>query len=440
VLIDALRADRLGAYGHTRKLTLTMDSIAAQAVLFERAIAPAPWTQPAVASLFCGCYPGVHQVIDFEQAADMAGDRAVKTRILSESFETLAESLCARGYVTAAFVANPFILKECGYAQGFDHFDTSMKGMGVSGKTVTDAAVAWLEQRDTSRPVFVYLHYMDVHGPYRSLPRYFDPLIAQVDAMPEKHLLTEKETRRLEYLVSGQDQSTDPARDDRLRQYREYWVARYESDVAEVDDHLADLRAKLAGMGLWDDAYVIVLADHGEALCEHGHWDHGLSVHHPELHVPLLLRWPGMLPAGVRVAGTVSLIDVFPTLIEQLGLRQVAGLQGRSLLPLIGGEKFTVPAFAEAVKKGAEQKAVYVGDWKVIVGADNTPPMLYNIAADPLEQNDLATGSPDKVKPLADLVQRQVDQNRRMAPGERPPDVPLSPDQIERLKSLGYVE
>ncbi|UCG16865.1 MAG: sulfatase [Phycisphaerales bacterium] len=442
VMIDALRADRLGVQGHPRKLTPTLDSIAAGSVIFERAIAAAPWTQPSIASLFSGCYPGVHQVTDFGFAVDATNRKVPKIRVFRDSFDTMAEALRARGYSTAGFVANPFVLADYGFAQGFDHFDTTFIGLTTPGSVINDAAIAWLQQRDVERPFFLYLHYMDVHGPYHAPPEFLDPLVDEVDAMPAKRSITDKDIRRLAYLGGAPPGCTDLPRFERLSHYQEYWAARYDAGVAQADHYLGELRSKLQTMKLWETAYVIVTADHGEALFEHGHWDHGLSTHHPELHVPLIVRWPTALPADTRVADTVRLIDLFPTLVEQLRLPKVSRAQGRSLLPLLADQApaAPLPAFAEAVKKGPEQYALYRGDWKLILHADSGSARLYNIADDPLEQRDLAANAPAQLKSLTALVQERLGRNRRLAAGEPVEEIPLTPDRLDRLRSLGYVE
>ncbi len=443
VLIDTLRADRLGAYGDTQGLTPTLDAIAAEGVLFERAIAPAPWTQPSIASLFSGVYPGVHGVVDYQWACDATNGVVPKVKVFADRFVTMAELLHDRGYATAAFVANPYVLGAYGFAQGFDSFDTNFASLDTPGSELNDAAIEWLhDYRDPRRPFFLYLHYMDVHGPYNARREYREPLVARVEAMPDRQKLTDADLVRLEYLWRRAPDENDVDRYARLSVYREYWAARYDAGVAEMDHHLADLRARLDGLGLWKDAYVIVASDHGEALFEHRHWDHGLSTHHPELHVPLILRWPGPLPPGYRVPATVRLLDVLPTLVDQLALPPVTAAQGASLMPLVVGtrEASTRAAFAESVKKGPPQQALYLGPWKLIRMAGGAVAMLYDVAADPLEQDNVMADQPATAAALTALLERHVAENARLAGGKEAEAVPLGAEQLERLKSLGYVK
>jgi len=443
ILIDTLRADHLGCYGHRGGHSPNLDTIATEGVSFERAISQAPWTQPAIASLFSSHYPSVHKVINYGQACDSVLRGAPKVVVFNDSFVTLAEVLRQAGYQTAAFVSNPFVLHEFGFAQGFEHFDASFAANSTPGSVVNDAALAWLRQRKPDRPSFCFLHYMDVHGPYEARPEFLDPLLDEVEAMPDKRKLSHEEIKKLTYLFALPNTFTDIDRHNRLNTYREYWVARYNACIREVDNYIKSLRVQLEQMGLWDDAYVIVTADHGEALLEHGNWEHGFSVHHPEVNVPLFLRWPGVLSAGKRIRGTVQLIDLMPTLIDQLKLPKAKGLQGRSLMKEITGRQNLVEetaAFAEGVKSGPEQNAIYLGSWKMMVIPSKRLRELYFLVDDPLEQNELSARNPQKVQELTKILQEQITLNNLLGSAISTEKVPLTPEQQNRLRSLGYLK
>ena len=460
ILVDTLRADKVGAYHIKDGLTPTIDAIAEEGVVIERAIAQAPWTMPSIFSLFCSYNVAVHRLFSYTEVYASVRRRAHKqwlsncrqpatpqrehiTVVLDEQFQTLAEQLQAAGYATAGFVANPFVLAEYGFAQGFDHFDTSFADPYdlPSGDVVNQAAVAWLKQRDTTKPLFLYLHYMDVHGPYNAGPEFVDDLLDAVESAPIKHGLTPMERDRLAHLGKLPKNCPNPQRHRRLMRFREYWVARYESGIREFDHHLSDLRSSLSAVGLWDDAYVILTSDHGEALCEHGLWEHGISTHHNQLHVPLILRRPGVLPAGKWVSGTVRLMDMMPTLLEQLSLAVPEGVQGVSFVPLIGDQSPAqpLPAMAEGVKLGPAQRAFYQGDWKLMVTLDTGRRQLFNLYDDRLEQIDLSVRNPERVEILARALQAQVELNQRLSAGFEGREATLTPEQIEQLRSLGYI-
>jgi arylsulfatase A-like enzyme len=443
IVIDTLRADRLGAYGDASGHTPELDAIAAEGITFDRALAQAPWTQPSMASLFCGCNPAVHQVLDYRFALTSSTGAAPKVELLDTGFQTLAESLHDAGYQTAAFVANPFVLTEYGFAQGFDHFDASFANNTTPGEVVNDAAITWLERRRSPQPLFLYLHYMDVHGPYHARAAFLDPLLDAVEARPDKHLLSPEEFERLGYLRNVPVTAADAARHERLAHYREYWEARYDAGVREADRAVGALRQRLTDLGVWRDAYVIVTADHGESLCEHGQWDHGRSLYHPELRVPLVLRWPRHLTAGTRISAGARLIDLVPTLSEQLGLSAAWQMQGRSLVaPMAGQPAAAVPALAAGVKFGPDQRAIYLEQWKLILQPASGETHLYEAWADPDEEHDLAPAHAEIVDRLrAALANEDAASARLRAQGQTQRQrVELSAGQYERLRALGYVQ
>lgn len=441
IVVDALRPDRLGCYGCARSNSRVIDSIASESVLFERTIAAAPWTQPSMASLFASVYPGVHKTLSYELAYKGTFGGAAKVAVFDESFVTLAERLRDAGYETAAFSANPFILEDYGFAQGFDHFDSSFADTRTKGDVINRAVAAYLDRRSTDKPLFIYLHYMDVHGPYDAGPSYLDPLLDEVERMTDKRRLTDEELSRLGYLFSVPTEHTDYDRHDRLSRFQEYWVARYDAGIRQVDDFLGALREDLTRRGWWNDAWVILTSDHGEALCEHGLWDHGYSVHDTDLHVPLLLRCPGTLPAGRRIASRVRLIDLMPTLLDMLDLSPQAKVQGVSLVDRMRRDADDDPltAFAEGVKMGDEQKAIYAGAWKLLVTPSTEVRRLYHISVDPGETKNRAADRADAVQTLSDLLDRQTRENHDRSRGLEPQQRELSQDQLERLRTLGYV-
>jgi len=456
ILVDALRADRLGAYGHRGGLTPTMDAMAASGVTFDYCVAAAPWTLPSVATLMTSYQAGVHKATSYRVVEDMESGKRAYQSVLSDQFDTLAEVLQANGYQTVGFCAAKFLRTQYGFAQGFDHYDTSFAANTVRGEVVNAALFKWLdEQRDASKPLFLYLHYMDVHGPYDAAPQFMDPLMEQVEQNPDKRLLEAREFRAINaYLRKPPRETSDPGRFERLKGYREYWVARYEAGVREMDFYLTELLRGLHERGLWKPAYVILLADHGEALCEHGLWDHGYSQYQTDLRVPLVLRWPQVLPAGRRVRRLASLIDLMPTLLEQLRLPAGESLQGKSLVDHISGTLPNEPLarFAEATKAGPRQYALFADNLKLI--ATELPPrqlpggttseatvrrQLYNLATDPGEQFDLARQSPQELAMLTKLFTHIVQTNMATKPGLVVRREVVDTSTIRQLESLGYV-
>ena len=443
IVVDALRADRLGCYGHNRALSPTMDTIAAEGVVFDQAVAPAPWTQPSVAALFTGMHPGaILPVEEFRLSFDSVRRGAEPIRVLDDRYTTLAAALRAQGYSTAAIVTNPFVDRDFGFAQGFEHFDAVLS-TATPGNEVNYAGCTWLEQRDPEKPFFLLLYYMDVHGPYDAKPEFLEPLLDSIEQEPVLHRLTPNQVAQLDprYLYKLPKVYVNEARHLRLMPFREYWVARYEAGVAELDHHLVDLRERLTRMELWDDLAVVVTADHGEALGENTTFAHGLSVHHVELHIPLIMRWPRALPAGRHVSDTVRLLDVMPTILDQLDMPPVAGVHGTSLLPYITGDVLAEPPvlIVEGLKVPARQVAFYRGDWKLVRLFDPPAQALYHFSQDPFERRNLARQYPQMLELLVGLETEQRNENDWLAADAQRERIELDQERLRQLRSLGYL-
>lgn len=446
IMVDTLRADRLGSYGYRRKLTPTMDAIAAEGVRFARAIAPAPWTLPSIGSVMTCVGPAAHRANNFRVVDSMDRGRTPTVPVLDDSFVTLAEALRAAGYETAGFSANKFIKPEYGMAQGFEHFDAGFAANTVPGKLVNDAALRWLDARpDDRRPLFLYLHYMDVHGPYEAEPRFADPLLAEVDALPERRPMPPRVFARINpYLRKPPPETDDPTRWDRLRLTYDYWEARYDAGVAECDWHLGRLVEQLEQRGLWDEALVILTADHGEALGEHDWWEHGYTQFQTDLHVPLILRYPGVLPAGRVAPQTASLMGLAPTIYDLLGIPLAPNVQGVSLLGHIAGAPdVQALAFADGIKYGPRQMAVVRDNWKLMVqsiprSGGQVRQMLFDLDADPGEMRELSASEPDRAGELLALLMDFVSECKSIRPGVEQRRVAPTPEELRALEAVGY--
>ncbi|MEP0845533.1 MAG: sulfatase [Phycisphaerae bacterium] len=457
IVVDTLRADRLGPYGSRDGLCPFADSLAAEGVTFEQCVSAAPWTLPSVASLFTSYYPSVHKTTQYvsptaQNVQNIRNTQGFVSVLPDEEFTTLAEALGRIGYECAGVSANRFVSAKFGFAQGFDYFYDKFEGDHVPGDEVHAQVAAWLEQRTGEQPFFLYVHYMDVHGPYNAKAEYMAPLLSRVEARSDKRALTPQEFGGIKkYLNVPPPDDSDPGRFERLKGYWDYWAARYDAGVVQVDHWLGALRDALRAKGLWDEAYVVFLSDHGEELCEHGTWDHGYTLHSPETHVPLILRWPGMLPAGKRVAGVVRSIDIMPTLFEQMRVPATGNLQGASLLPHIQGQHNLPPiiALSESLKglPVRAHQAIVRGEWKLLrreqvlrgpdgrrTGEVRVERLLYNTTSDPLEQHNVAAAHADLVRELERLLDQSNAANDVLKPNVQV-KVTAGPD----LRGLGYV-
>ena len=325
IVLDTLRADRLGAYGSTRGLTPFLDELAARGVVFENAYATSSWTSPSIASLFTSRHPLQHGIVGFES-------------VLGDGEATLAESLRALGFTSGGFSANFRISEGLGYGQGFDVWraylastDERDAGPKVPARFVRQQALAWLSgvwDREAPRPVFLYVHFMEPHSPYdppEAVRRRLVPRASRAEADAANALLVG--------LRFG----------DLSDQQVALLAELYDAEVATLDAELRTLFEALSANGFLEHSIVVVVADHGEEFREHGMLLHGITLFEPGVRVPLLLLAPG-LEAGRRVAQPVSLLDVAPTILDLLGAPSQEHFEGRSLLPQLRAQARQRPA------------------------------------------------------------------------------------------------
>jgi arylsulfatase A-like enzyme len=377
-VLDAVRNDHLSCYGYERPTTSHIDALAQEGVLFESCAAPAPWTVPSHGSLFTGLYPTSHGA----HAEHLA---------LSPLNTTLAEVLRDAGYETGGFSANIYLSPTLGFDQGFATYDVRLMDDGRP-KPVRAAAemnalvLPWVEARARDdRPFFLFVNYMDAHAPYLPPPPY------------------------------------DTLYGDPMDREDERKIALYDGGIAYMDSEVGRLLDRLDELGLTDDTLIIVTADHGEFLGEHGLWDHKQHLYEEVLNVPLVMRYPPRLPRGQYVASLVQLTDVMPTVLTLAGVEPPAAMQGRNLLPLIRGEEspaaYTV-AFAEFFRDEAHMrklgpaydrrlKSLRVGDWKYIWSSTGTEE-LYNLHTDPGESHNLASTETTRTADMRDRLDRWV--------------------------------
>jgi arylsulfatase A-like enzyme len=378
ITLDTTRADRLPAYGFGGITTPAIDRLASQGAIFDDTMSVAPLTLPAHTSLFTGLYPPNH------------GVRENAGRALEPSHETLAGVLRDRGFHTAAFVGSVVLAGDRGLSRGFDVYDDGRNGRQVpkrrAGSEVVDRANAWIDGLD-GKPFFLWVHLYDVHAP-QSLP---------VDL-------------------------------------RRAYGDRYEGGIAYVDRQIGRLLEALTRRHLVSNTVVIVAGDHGEALGEHGEQAHGIFLYQSTLHVPLIVCAPGMAPR--RVAGTTSLVDVFPTVLQLLGVGVRTPLDGVSLLPALshgrapGHVAYAESMYAAHFGRGA-LRMVRDSRFKYI---DASTPELYDLERDPDEQQNLAH---ERLATASALERALLRMNQDSPPARDA--VPLTSERLEALQALGYL-
>ncbi len=403
-LVDALRTDRLGCYGAARPTSPSVDAFARTATLFERAVAQATWTRPAVTSLLTGLGPHAHGVQTLD---DRLPDAAV----------TLPELLHGGGYRSAAFSTNLHVSAATGLAQGFDDFDLLAES---PSSDVNRQVIAWLDAHRETSPFFLYIHTLDPHAPYEppvEMLQRFAPGVLPSAGTHEEILRTfamppgEERTRRVAQLA-----------------------ALYDAEVASNDRSFGELMAELRRRGLYDQSLIVFVADHGEELDEHGFLGHANNLYAETLDVPLIIKWPRQT-AGERVSVLAQQIDLLPTILRAAGLRPPDGLPGSDLFTL--SKATDREAFSDLRYDGRDGMSVVADGWKLILPFSRklaAGPELYRRATDPDDQADLAPG--DEVR--AGWLQSQLRlELLRTRPPETAP-VPVDPETRKALEALGY--
>lgn len=399
IVIDTLRADHLGCYGSTRGLTPTIDAFAARSITFRQAVAPSSWTRSSVASLLTSRYPTALACLDRED-------------VLQEEELTLAELLRSRGFHTLAVSANGNAGRAFGFTQGFDVFydeppwdarrryeDDPEAARKITGDIVTAAALHLVETRDEAarrRPLFLFAHYVDPHDPYFPHDGLLDEPVPAGRFSGSRTDLDRMKRMRAEHTEVDRE---------RIRHL-------YRREVRYGDQRLGDLFLGLhQAFGSLDDLLVIVTADHGEGLWDHGERAHGCDLYEEQTHVPLLVHLPGMTEADARVVERpVSLVDVAPTILDVCGFPRPEEFQGVPLRML--WEQGTRGAdheylYSEMSIDGRDFEALRSERYKVV--RDRSRPLgsadayqLFDLLDDPRERIDLARSQdPDVLTLLA---------------------------------------
>jgi len=410
IVIDTLRADRVGSYGAERDTTPGLDAFGREALRFERAYSAAPWTQPAVASIFTGLSPSGHGVQLLGQP-------------LPRSVPTLAERLQGHGFATGAVVSHLLVGGRFGFARGFDHFDQGAAGghEAISGPRVTERALETLARLEaTDSRFFLFVHYFDPHYSYHHHPEVgFAP--ARVGRVgggdPIEKLWRVQEDLAPEELL--------------------HLSALYDEEVRFTDRALSRLLERLEASGRLADSVVVVTSDHGEELMERSRIGHAATLFDELVRVPLWISLPER--EGRVVRAPVSTAGLLATALELLGLPPAtrAGLAASFAPRLRGREGPAAPVFSET-RHFAQKQAVIDGRYKLVVDLQSGAPELYDVVADPGERRDLAAEQPDRVRRLQALLARHVDEQTGLGISTAAPS--LDARQLELLRGLGYVE
>jgi arylsulfatase A-like enzyme len=416
VLVDTLRADHVGAYGYGRPTTPNFDAFAAQGVLFERAWSQAACTFPSVNSLLTSRYPARFLGQPGEAMGIPAGELA------------LPEILAQAGFATAAVSASPIVRVSPtrfnpggGFGRGFDHFDEQC--LWRDAGCVTARARKLLRQLEP--PFFLYLHYMDPHGPYQP-PAGTERHFAQQCSGPDFICRGDPNPIARMLYSGGTEVEAGPAAIASL-------VDLYDEEIRHWDASFGELLAALEEQGLTETTAVAVASDHGEEFLEHGHVKHCRTLFDTEARVPLALRAP-WLSGGRRAAAPVQNLDLAPTLLEALAMASgQRGFEGRSLVPLMrGGAARPRHVFAAQ----GPLRSVTDGRLKLIHDLRAGRFWLYDREADRGETRDLLAAAPPGLR----LLRRELSSWLSGVEGEPSRTLDAADEMEKRLRSLGYLQ
>jgi len=476
IVLDATRADACSCYGAARFTTPALDRLASEGVLFEQAISPAPWTLLAVASLLTGLYPGQLGLLS--------------ERKLGARAPTLPQVLAENGYAAFGITNNSWMSAAFGMQRGFQVMHkqwqvvqtaheinrvvltqrghdgwakTLLRELGQGNALVNLVNMAftrflayrfdlgaarvlrptkrWIEAQD--KPWFALVHYLEAHLPYRPPLRWVVRFTDDVDRA--RHWLRADQERAEWHHITGVSSLSE--RDLNV------WRALYAAEVAYTDHHMGRLIDWLRDTGQLDDTLVIVVADHGENLGEHGLLGHRFCVYDTLLHVPLVVRYPPLFAAGERVRHQVQTLDLFRTVLDIAGVGIADDLARRSILGS-SGRPFTVAEYdvpraphpRDFVRLDLELDrwrrfergltALRTDEHKLIVGTDGSTE-LYDLVSDPGEVRNLHAERPEVVHALRRKLDGWRERHSPIGSGEEHGDV--DPDVASRLRALGYL-
>jgi len=413
--IDALRADHVGAYGYRRNTTPNIDEFSKKGVIFKYAFVQWPRTSQSMASMLSGKYPSE------------TGVRGLKTRVPADNL-MLAEMLKGAGYRTGGFVTNPNLASFFGFDQGFDEYHEEWKKKNkdqkwtdiqnwYSASSVTPDVVDWVRKNKDTK-FFLWVHYIDPHAPFTPPKPYRSRFVWDRYYQGDKLV----PTNRLElYNRLNKSKMTEV----------DYMVSQYDGEIAYADDNVGVLLRELNEQGLLEKSIIIITADHGESMDEHGeYFKHGYKLYNPTLRIPLIIFNPRV--KGGVFEEPVSALDIVPTVLDSIGAGNSGiGFEGQSLLQLRSEGGHTPQVFSEV--DGAY--SVVDGVYKLVLPKKSKRPLLFKYTEDPGESNPVN----DSI--LIERLTNEIEEHVRNHPVRKnnAPQESLSPDIEEQLRTLGYI-
>jgi arylsulfatase A-like enzyme len=440
ISLDTTRRDHLSCYGYARETTPNLDALARDSLQFDRAVGVSNWTLPTHASMLTGLYPTTHGA-HWAGLIEESDKPRVTAHALAQSCVTLAEVLYEAGYRTGGIVANHWLRKTMHFDQGFEHYDDRLPNPPPEppppyrqADEIVDEAIGWLGQED-QRPFFLFLNLLDPHAPFNPPPP-FNEMYRENKNGPVRRSWGIQFYTETVNSVNLNNRSLAP-------RTRQLFFNRYDSEIAFMDHELGRLFDWLRMSGRYDHTLIIAVADHGESFGEHNLMAHGVGLYEPEVAVPLLVKLPYGERTG-RVDYGVQHVDIYPTVLDVLNHPGPPQVQGQTMLKPIERDLFVEEYICDRMARmwprvNKRQWALYRGDLKLL--ADSTGHAeLYDLAADPHEEHDLAQ---ERKEDRDALHAALLEWHELLKPLEDSPSLPDDPDSEEtkkRLEQLNYLQ
>lgn len=477
IVMDAVRADHLSCYGYHRKTSPNIDNLAKKGVLFERAFSTAEWSYPSHASIFTGKYPSRHKTLG-------------KDIYLHKENTTIAEILSRNRYLTIGVSGNDLLSPINGFSRGFQKYvvfdirheirsffrfvKQSPKDFartlvyGFDGYTYRNIEKIKGFLKNCKKPFFLFTNIYNAHAPYnppRPFKKHFcdnlnrPPLsiMEPISRMMHGHSgekMPGFDIRKLNLIASDHGQYSFMAKE--LQVSEEEWEvvkSWYDGGILYLDYRIGELVKFLQHQGIFENTLLIITADHGENFGEHGLASHQFCLYDSLIHVPLIMVYPKAIPRGKKISSLVSLIDIFPTILDLLNIKgHRHDIQGKSLFPFEDrkihdfvcaecGESVRSRLTGSTLRSRLKQydkgyKCLRTESYKYIISADQKE-QLYDIRKDPLEEKNIAGKYPDKTKYFKKQLENTIDISF-FGPKEFPAEKERE-EILKRLQSLGYI-
>jgi arylsulfatase A-like enzyme len=415
-MVDALRADHLSCYGYYRNTSPNIDKFAEGGILFENYIVQGTWTPPSVQSIFTSKYP-CFQMRPDEHAAFNKQDLV------------LAEILKNNGYFTIAHTGGGFLSPSSGFNRGFDILTENYASFSDN----YEASLQWIK-KNKNKKFFLLLHGYDIHTPYQH-PEPFDRIYdsnysGRISGGIKEHWAMMDEHMKKGYVnLSDRDL------------YR--LISLYDGGINYFDNLTAQFLDNLSDLGLMNDTIIIITADHGEELLDHEGVDHGYSVYDEVIHVPLIIKIPGVNKKEVRVENQVRGIDLMPTILDVLDIKIIGkNFEGRSLIPLLekDGKIGKMLAYSESFRGNSNKASIRSNEYKYILDLDTKEEELYNLLEDKKEKTNVINQTPPEIIMKYKEYLFKILKKKTTCLSKSGQEGRVSNETLERLKALGYIQ